>query len=65
MAVRQTALLTRIELLEGELAAIKKKLSSQSQPHALKLEGIWRCVDFTDEDFEAAKRSLFGRADDV
>jgi hypothetical protein len=55
----KSVLLTRIELIEKELAEIKDKLVREDRPQRLTLRGIWKDIDVTDEDIEDAKRSLF------
>jgi hypothetical protein len=65
MMEQKTALLTRIELLEQELAEIKAKLSIQESPPYVRLEGLWEDITVTDEDIEEAKRSLFPDRNDI
>jgi hypothetical protein len=65
MTTTNTALLTRIELLEKEIAEIKKKLISDDSPPTASLRGVWSDIDVSEEDIDAAKKSLFGKLDDV
>jgi hypothetical protein len=65
MNSQKTALLTRIEILEQEIAEIKAKLLSEETRPVVKLEGLWEDIEVTDEDFEDAKRSLFPELDDI
>ena len=61
---QKSVLLTRIELLEREIAEIKQKLMQEERPGQIRLRGMWKGLDVTDEDFEEAKRSLFPDLDD-
>ena len=65
MDADKTALLTRIELIEQEIAVIKAKLAANQTRPVVKLEGLWKDIDITDEDIEEAKRSLFPNLDDI
>ena len=62
---QKSVLLTRIELLEREIAEIKQKLMQEERPGQVRLRGMWKGLDVTDEDFEEAKRSLFPDVDDI
>lgn len=46
-----------LEKIESEIHDLKMKLKAQSKP--LKLKGVWKGVEITEEDIEEAKKSLF------
>jgi hypothetical protein len=61
----RTALLTRVELLEREIEEIKRRLLASAKPEPVSLRGIWKGINISDEDIEAAKRSIFRDLDDI
>lgn len=54
-----TYILKRIEMMEQELAYLKKLLLNNGDLKTVSLWGIWRGMDISDEEIEEAKRSLF------
>jgi hypothetical protein len=62
---QKSVLLTRIELIERELAEIKQKLLTDDHPPAVKLEGLWADIDVTEEDIEDARHAVFRDVDDI
>jgi hypothetical protein len=56
---RMSALaLKRIEELEAELQMLRKEIKTGK---VIRLKNLWDGLKVSDEDFEEAKRSLFGR----
>ena len=53
-----TYVLQRIEALEAEIAELRKLLAGGRSGDIKSLEGILGPVDFSEDDFEEAKRSL-------
>lgn len=49
-----------LEKIESEIHNLKVKLKAQSKP--LKLEGIWKGIEISEEDIDEAKKSLFKTA---
>lgn len=52
-----TEIIQELEKIESQIHDLKTKLKYQSKP--VELEGIWAGVEITEEDIEAAKKSLF------
>lgn len=50
--------LKRIEEIEAELQLLRKEIKSGK---VIKLKNLWNGLKVSDDDFEEAKRSLFGR----
>ncbi|MDI6803584.1 MAG: hypothetical protein QME58_07030 [Bacteroidota bacterium] len=46
-----------LEKIESEIHNLKVKIKAQPKP--IKLEGIWKGLEITEEDIENAKKSLF------
>lgn len=46
-----------LEKIESEIHNLKVKLKTASKP--IKLKGIWKGLEVTEEDIENAKQSLF------
>ena len=65
MYATNSALLTRLELIEKEIAELKKKLLQEVSGPRVTLKGIWKGMEITEQDFEDAKRSLFREIDDI
>ena len=65
MATNVDIVIKRLEVIEAELAQLRRLLAARptSEP-PVTLEGIWKGADITDEDIEEAKRSLFKPAYD-
>lgn len=49
----------RLEILQKQLDELKQLLLRKKKKSTTKLYGIWKGVTFNDEDFQAAKDSLF------
>ena len=65
MDTANTALLTRLELLEREIAEIKKKLLTETPTSHLSIRGLWKDIDISEGDIEEAKKSVFRNLDDI
>ena len=52
----------RMKAIERELQSLRKCLQSPAQKKVVKIEGLWKGVDITEEDLHQAKRSLFKAA---
>jgi len=59
--VTETYLLKRIETLQEELEFLKRTLLKKGGDCPVRLSGIWKGVDFSDEDIEEAKRIWNGQ----
>ena len=53
-----THILDRLETIEAEIAELKTQLSPRPTRTVKSLKGILGPVDFSEEDFEEAKRSV-------
>jgi len=53
----ETDIIQSLEKIEAEILAIKEKLKAKSKP--VKLEGIWKGLEISDEDIVEAKRAIF------
>ncbi len=56
--------LTRLEAIEQEIEEIRKLLAAEPEQPRPSLYGILKGLEISDEDIEAAKRSLFKAAYD-
>lgn len=57
--------IARIQAIEQELADLKKALSSEIEnPKKIKLKGLWKGIDISDDDIEEAKHAVFKDAYD-
>lgn len=54
-----TYVLRRIEMLQKELDLLKSLVLNRPKGEVVSLRGIWEGMDFSDEDIEEAKDSLF------
>ncbi len=52
-----TEIIQELEKIESQIHHLKLKLKAGSKP--LKLQGIWKGIDVTEEDIAEAKKSLF------
>ncbi len=64
MEAKTAYILKRLEIIEQEIAEMKKRLLAPSKKKEVTLEGIWEGLTVTDEEIEEAKRSLFKGAYD-
>lgn len=65
MATTNDYVLKRLEMIEAEIAELKRLLGAKpSKRRKVTLEGIWKGADITDDDIEEAKQSLFKPAYD-
>ena len=57
-------LLIRIEALQQELEYLRQTVLQQTQvgPRSTQLQGLWRGVDVSEDDFAAARRAVFSHA---
>jgi hypothetical protein len=55
-------IVTRIDAIQKELEMLKKFLQEHKGEKIVKIEGLWKGIEITEEDIEAAKRSLFKQA---
>ena len=53
--VAETYLIKRIETLQEELEFLKRTLLKKSGECPVRLGGIWKGVDFSDEEIDEAK----------
>jgi hypothetical protein len=53
--------LQRIQAIQDELETLKKIIESESQntSNIVKIEGLWKGIDITDQDLMEAKNSVF------
>ena len=53
--------LQRIQAIQDELETVKKIVESESQntSEVVKIEGLWKGIDITDQDLMEAKNSVF------
>jgi len=53
--------LQRIQAIQDELETLKKIVESESQntSEVVKIEGLWKGIDITDQDLMEAKNSVF------
>jgi hypothetical protein len=65
LGAKASARVDATPLDEQEIAEIKRKLLEESEGKPPTLEGIWKDIEVTDEDLDAAKRSLFPKFDDI
>jgi hypothetical protein len=63
MTTSNEIILKRIEIIEAELAALRRQLSVSSSPRIVSTRGILKDVAVTDQEIEEAK-SLWNRAAD-
>lgn len=59
MAGKSNYVITRLEAIQKELEMLKHSLEESEEQKVIKLEGLWKGVEITEEDLEEAKRSLF------
>lgn len=52
----ETYLLKRIEMMQEELERLKRTILKKSAERPITIRGIWKGVDFSDEEIEEAKR---------
>lgn len=64
MDAKMSVILVRLEAIQREIEEIKKTLKAESGPPKQSLYGILKGLEVTEEDIEAAKRSLFKGAYD-
>jgi hypothetical protein len=53
----ESYLIKRIEMIQDELESLKKTVVKRGKEKPLKIRGIWKGVDFSDEEIEEAKSS--------
>lgn len=53
----ETYILKRIEMIQQELESLKKAILKESTGRPGSLRGIWKGVDFSDEEIAQAKHS--------
>ena len=53
--VTDTYIVKRIEMLQEELEFLKKTVLKKSTKKPEQIRGIWKGVDFSDEDIETVK----------
>ncbi|MBI4284340.1 MAG: hypothetical protein HY670_00350 [Chloroflexi bacterium] len=53
----ETYLVKRIEMMQEELERLKRTILRKGLVQPAVLRGIWRGIDFSDEEIEEAKRS--------
>jgi len=53
--VAETYLIKRIETLQEELEFLKRTLLKKGEECPVRLGGIWKGVDFSDEEIDEAK----------
>jgi hypothetical protein len=53
--------LQRIQAIQDELVMLKKIVESESQntSKVVKIQGLWKGIDITDQDLMEAKHSVF------
>jgi hypothetical protein len=53
--------LQRIQAIQDELEMLKKIVESESQntSEVVKIQGLWKGIDITDQDLMEAKNSVF------
>jgi hypothetical protein len=53
--------LQRIQAIQDELETLKKIVESESQntSEVVKIQGLWKGIDITDQDLMEAKNSVF------
>jgi hypothetical protein len=53
--------LQRIQAIQDELETLKKIVESESQntSKVVKIQGLWKGIDITDQDLMEAKHSVF------
>jgi hypothetical protein len=53
--------LQRIQAIQDELETLKKIVESESQntSKVVKIQGLWKGIDITDQDLMEAKNSVF------
>ena len=49
----------RLEAIQRELEMLRRSLEEPEKRKAIKLEGLWKGVEITEEDIEEVKRSFF------
>ena len=52
-----TYLVKRIEMMQEELELLKRTVLKTDNENPVKIRGIWRGVDFSDEEIEEVKLS--------
>jgi hypothetical protein len=57
--VTDTYLVKRIEMLQEELESLKRAVLKKGKKKPVIVRGIWKGIDFSDEEIEEAKRSWF------
>lgn len=62
MASKSSYVAMRLEAIQKELEMLRRSLEAPGEQKIVKLEGLWKGVEITEEDLEEAKRSLFKEA---
>jgi hypothetical protein len=66
MSLDTQFVLKRLEILESEIAALRKQLVTSGSPDAAPtMRGIWKDIEITDEEVEEVKNSWMRRLDDL
>jgi hypothetical protein len=55
--VTETYLVKRIEMLQEELESLKRTILKKSKGKSASISGIWKGVEFSDEEIDEAKSS--------
>ncbi len=53
----ETYIVKRIEMMQDELERLKRTILKKGTGKSASLRGIWKGVDFSDEEIEEAKHS--------
>ena len=64
MDAKMSVILVRLEAIQQEIEEIKKMLKVEPRSFKKSLRGIWKGLEVSEEDIDAAKRSLFKGAYD-
>ena len=60
------AIEVRLEAIEREIALLKRKLAAPPLVGGeVKLEGVWKDIEVTDEEIQAVKTSWKAKLDDI
>ncbi|MBC7093282.1 hypothetical protein H5T53_04685 [Candidatus Bipolaricaulota bacterium] len=62
MAGKSSYVMVRLEAIQKEIEMLRRSLEAAEGQRAIKLEGLWKGVEISDEDLVKAERSLFKQA---
>lgn len=59
MPGKSSYVMIRLEAIQKEIEMLRRSLEAAESQRAIKLEGLWKGVEVSEEDLTKAERSLF------